>query len=79
MWLRLSREKGDGEWFLFTDAFTDSAISNKFNGQVGEKELQPWDGEVTADSGSLEAIESPNSTNDNSVSDWLYCKLVIVY
>ncbi|XP_036907998.1 ataxin-2 isoform X8 [Sturnira hondurensis] len=41
-----------------TDAFTDSAISAKVNGEHKEKDLEPWDsGELTANE-ELEALEN---------------------
>ena len=71
--LRLCQHQS--KYFVFvSDSFIDSSISSKFNGQAGEKELQPWDAEGPSEGAALEAIESPaigtptTTGNDNSVS-----------
>uniref|UniRef100_A0A7M4F6M1 Ataxin 2 n=1 Tax=Crocodylus porosus TaxID=8502 RepID=A0A7M4F6M1_CROPO len=40
------------------DAFTDSAISAKVNGEHKEKDLEPWDGGETTTSEELEALDT---------------------
>ncbi|XP_034647206.1 ataxin-2 isoform X13 [Trachemys scripta elegans] len=41
-----------------TDAFTDSAIGVKVNGEHKEKDLEPWDGGETTTTEDLEALET---------------------
>ncbi|XP_015268708.1 PREDICTED: ataxin-2 isoform X1 [Gekko japonicus] len=41
-----------------TDAFTDSAISAKVNGEHKEKDLEPWDGGEASTAEDLEALET---------------------
>ncbi|KAJ6656628.1 hypothetical protein lerEdw1_003515 [Lerista edwardsae] len=41
-----------------TDAFTDSAISAKVNGEHKEKDLEPWDGGEGSTAEELEALET---------------------
>nr|XP_023957243.1 ataxin-2 isoform X13 [Chrysemys picta bellii] len=41
-----------------TDAFTDSAIGVKVNGEHKEKDLEPWDGGETTTTEELEALET---------------------
>ncbi|KAK2102607.1 Ataxin 2-like [Saguinus oedipus] len=54
---------------FFTDAFTDSAISAKVNGEHKEKDLEPWDaGELTANE-ELEALE--NDVNGKKITAFL--------
>ncbi|XP_067378303.1 ataxin-2 isoform X8 [Channa argus] len=41
-----------------TDNFTDSAVSNRINGEHKEKDLEPWDGGETHNSDSLESLDT---------------------
>uniref|UniRef100_A0A8C4YT97 Ataxin 2 n=1 Tax=Gopherus evgoodei TaxID=1825980 RepID=A0A8C4YT97_9SAUR len=43
------------------DAFTDSAIGVKVNGEHKEKDLEPWDGGETTTSEELEALETDSN------------------
>ena len=52
-----------------SDNFTDSAISGKYNGQAGEKELQPWEAEGPSEA--LETLENPAAVSHGSVSIYL--------
>jgi len=45
------------------DAFTDSAISAKVNGEHKEKDLEPWDGGETSATEELEALETDVVSN----------------
>lgn len=45
------------------DAFTDSAISAKVNGEHKEKDLEPWDGGETSANEELEALETDVVSN----------------
>nr|XP_020449572.1 ataxin-2 isoform X4 [Monopterus albus] len=40
-----------------TDNFTDAAVSSRINGEHKEKDLEPWDGGETHNSGSLESLD----------------------
>jgi hypothetical protein len=51
----------------FTDNFTDGAISSKCNGQVREKELQPWVSDASLEDNVLEGIEDAKMDLDNEV------------
>ncbi|XP_072290038.1 ataxin-2 isoform X6 [Eucyclogobius newberryi] len=41
-----------------TDNFTDTAVSGRINGEHKEKDLEPWDGGETHQSGSLESLDT---------------------
>jgi hypothetical protein len=56
-------------WSL-ADNFTDGAISSKCNGQVREKELQPWVSDASLDDDALEGIDDSKMDFDNEVSIW---------
>lgn len=49
--------------FAFRDSFTDEAISRKLNGQISEKELQPWESDYDHE-GSLGSIEGDSSASN---------------
>lgn len=55
----------------FSDAFTDSAISAKVNGEHKEKDLEPWDAGELSTSEELEALENDVVSHFfDWLSDW---------
>ncbi len=52
------------------DSFTDSAISGRHNGlgQLGEKQLQPWDAEGGFADGAIDSLDEKPLSKNTSVS-----------